>query len=100
MIYDARSKAVPLEKLIRQYDEIGSCAPEDDDFTAISGLPEMSVIQTIENFSYMIVSDRPEEFMIGFCKTVINYAELNKEYFQKWLGDTTGFILSEGNHRL
>ena len=79
------AKNIPLQKKTEQYDKIASAAPKDDDMLILQRLPKKAKEQIINNLSYIIISDKSEEFILNFCKKIINSKSENEAYFKTWL---------------
>lgn len=79
------AKNIPLQKKTEQYDKIASAAPKDDDMIILQRLPKKAKEQIINNLSYIIISDKSEEFILNFCKKIINSKSENEAYFKTWL---------------
>lgn len=80
------SDTIPLSKKVRQYNEIAMAAPEEDEQESILQYPEPARRQIVENMAYNIIDfDQTEQFIIDFCKKIINSKSTNEEFMAKWI---------------
>ena len=82
------SAQIPMSKRIRQYNEIAMAAPEEDEQESILQYPAPAKKQIIENMAYNLTDfDQTEQFIIDFCKKIINSQIANEEFMKKRISE-------------